>query len=153
MTPDAMTLQQLSLAALVNLDRGFFEALTNAALKKVADDVYDRPGIKKARSVTIRLTFKPVLAADGGCDTVIAAYEIDHSEPAAVSNDLTLDIKPSGQLWFRGLSPENPAQQVLPMDYSEAEPPTDADPTFSGYSCPHGNDEETCPKCHPGAAD
>ncbi len=130
MNANAMQLQGLELKTLVNFDAGYFEALVNAALKKIAADLNDRPGVKKSRSVDITLSFKPNLAEDGSCDSVMVGYTIQYKTPPAERKDMPLGIAADGEMTFRGVcgvKGDDPSQQILPLDFEpvddQPEPP------------------------------
>lgn len=125
MDDQAMVMQKLELGTLHNFDGGYLEAVINDHIKQIAADLYDRPGIPKPRTLTLQMKFKPILAANGQCDGVTLVYEIKNNTPKTISKIVALDIKPSSVMFFRGLSPEDPAQQLLPMEYSQAAKPTD----------------------------
>lgn len=127
MNAEAMTLQALKLKSLINFDRGYFEALVDQALEKIAADLNDRPGVKKARGLDISMDFKPNLAPDGTCDSVIVSYQIQTKTPPAVSKEMPLEIAASGEMLFRGMCPDDPSQLPLPMDLTPTDEDTDQD--------------------------
>jgi hypothetical protein len=53
--------QNLSLATLGQLDDGTVGAVVDAAIADILKDCDDRPGLKKARRVTLEVSFEPVV--------------------------------------------------------------------------------------------
>ena len=82
----------------------------------------DRPGLKGARKVSVELTFKPIMDQTGMCTDVVAEYEIKTNLPSNKSRAINMGLKPSGQMMFRGASPDNHAQQHLPLEQTDYSP-------------------------------
>ncbi len=53
--------EKLTLATLGQLDDGTVGAVVNAAITDALKDCDDRPGLKKARKITLEVSFEPVV--------------------------------------------------------------------------------------------
>lgn len=117
----SLKLQQLSLASLVDLDGGILAAVVDRALEVIGDDLTDRPGLDKPRELQLSLKVTPQMDARGICESVKATYQVVEKLPPRKSNKLNLGLKPSGAMLFRGVSPDNHAQQGLDFETENQE--------------------------------
>jgi hypothetical protein len=112
-------LQKLSLAGLSEIYGGRLAIAFEQALKRVAQDCEDRPGERKARSVSVTLNVVPVLDEDGLCDNVKLQAQISDNVPKRRSKIYDLSLRKGGHLLFHPDSLENVDQHTLDFDRGE----------------------------------
>lgn len=100
----------LTLETLKDFDQGSIALAFNQAVKKVLDDLRDRPGLKAARKLSIELTIKPTTEPD--------RYEVEAKVKDNVpAKSVTRPIHNGATgLVFSSDAPENPAQNTIPME-------------------------------------
>lgn len=107
-----MAVEKFDLGSLTTIDGGRIREAFEQALKRCRDDCHDRPGVAKARKITLSATLAPVCAPDGSMDSCDVQFEIDDSLPKRVSP--TYNMKAArGGLLFNELSREDIRQGTL----------------------------------------
>ncbi len=92
--------------ALGNFDDGRIIAYLNAELKKIESDLDDRPMVKKERTLTLQLSFSPIVDPDSrDLDGANFTFAIKSSVPNQKSQTYRLGSKVKGKLCY---SPDNP---------------------------------------------
>ena len=107
-----MAVKHLNFEALSEIDDGRIKEAWEQAAKRARDDCADRPGVLKARKVTLTMTLTPVSASDGSLDTVDVQFEIDDSLPKRISAAYNMKAVRGGLL-FNDLSPDDIKQGTL----------------------------------------
>ena len=108
-----MSIQQLSLETLRDLDMGKVMEAFNLHIARASRDCMDRPGDSKARSVTLQLALVPVLEPDGSCDQVKAQVHISSKVPTHRTKVYSLGLRRNGALVFNPDSPDDINQTTL----------------------------------------
>lgn len=106
---------------LPKLDSGKVALAFSHELRRCALDCIDRPGDSSVRTVAIKAALKPVLDADGSCDTVEVEFEVSGKVPVRRSKVFSMATKATGALLFSEDSPDNVDQRTI-FD-GEADPP------------------------------
>jgi len=103
-----------TLADVGQLDRGVIDKLFEAELRRVTADCEDRPAVDGARSITIKLSFKPVATDQGTLDTVKVETEVSSKLPVTRTRelDMILDTK-QNTLFHNPISPTNVHQATI----------------------------------------
>ncbi len=118
-----MPRMKLSLNALKDLDLGKASLAFTHLLRKVVDDINDRPGCRAKRIIKMDCFITPVLDKDSAClDTCDVQFIFDHKLPKLQSIEYSMIPTRDGALLFESLSPDDPRQPGLPgIDVPEAE--------------------------------
>jgi hypothetical protein len=112
-----MGMQPVTFSQLVQMDGGVMELAVNAALKRAAEDCEDRPGVKRARSITLKLEVLPRLDEDGICDEVLYAFVMNEKLPNRSSKEYTFGLRKNGVMSFNPDALENHNQHTF--DFNE----------------------------------
>ena len=86
--PEELTLDQIAA-----MDGGRLGEAVKQALSRLAHDMTDRPGEKRARTLAIKLAFIPELEEDGRCEGCKMAVAIDESIPSRKSKVFDLGLR------------------------------------------------------------
>jgi hypothetical protein len=108
-----MALAQFSLDHLTDFDGGRIATAFGQALKRCVDDCFDRPGVKEAREITIKVGILPVIGEDGDLDTVDLQFQIRDKNPIRKSKVYNLQARKNGALLFNDLADDNAHQRTL----------------------------------------
>ncbi|MDM4015811.1 hypothetical protein [Roseiconus lacunae] len=117
-------LRELTLIDLANMDGERIGIALKQALMRVADDIHDRPGEKKARTVALNISLSPEVDDDGQCENVKMQCQIKDSIPTRKTRVYDLGVRRRNgrtQLVFSDAAPDNHRQPGLPMDHNEAQ--------------------------------
>lgn len=108
-------LEKFQLSALAEMDGGRIDVAFGQALARVVADCEDRPGEKKARTVTLQLEVIPVLDESGVCDDVKVQMFITDGIPKRKTRVYDMAMKKTSrgpQLMFRPDSLDEVEQNV-----------------------------------------
>ena len=108
-------LEKFDLAALAKIDGGRVAIAFEQALKRCAADCDDRPGEKKARTVTLSLAVEPRIDQDGMCEDVNITATVADSVPKRKSKAYNMSLRKGGNLAYHPESPDNHAQEVFDL--------------------------------------
>ncbi len=106
----------LSLHELRNLDAGRVAVAFDQDLRFLAKDCLDRPGDKRARTLTLVVELEPTIDDDGQCESVKGSFRIAARIPSRQSKTYDFGVRRGGQLVFNQLLPdsdEEPDQKPL----------------------------------------
>lgn len=112
-------LRELTLATLAEIDGGRLAIAFKQALQRCATDCDDRPGEKKARTVTVCLSVEPVLDQDGMCEDCDVTVTIADSVPKRKSKSYNCSLRKGGHLMFHPESLGDHEQETF--DFSKDE--------------------------------
>ncbi len=107
-----MTVEKFDLSSLVTIDEGRVRDLFEQALKRCRDDCHERPGVSKARKVTLSATLTPVCSPEGAMGSCDVQFEVDDSLPKRVSPCYNMKAARGGLL-FNEMSPDDINQGTL----------------------------------------
>ena len=108
-------LEKFQLSAIAVMDGGRIDVAFDQALARVVADCEDRPGEKKARTVTLQLEVVPVLDESGVCDDVKVQMFINEGIPKRKTRVYDMAMKKTNrgpQLLYRPDSLEDAEQNV-----------------------------------------
>lgn len=108
-----MPTQQLTLASLGLLGRGYAEHAVTEELKRIADDLAGRPGVDAARTLTIKLAFRPQNSESGVCQECELDIEVAAVLPKQRLSIPSLQVTGAGRFAFRADSPEDVNQTTF----------------------------------------
>ena len=108
-----MAFLPLNLSTLEELDDGRVAAAFVREIKRVADDMMDRPGDANKRTVALEFTLTPVIDDAGLCDGARGEFQIKSKVPNRKSKTNGFDVRKNGVLAFSVESPTNPDQTTL----------------------------------------
>lgn len=100
------------IADLRRVGRGLLDELFVEELKKILDDVIHRPGVEKARKITIELFVRPIVSQSGTLETVGVSFAINGGLPKNQSDEYHM-LCGGGQLTFNDMSPDNVHQMTI----------------------------------------
>lgn len=108
-----MALEKFNLEALAKIDGGRLAVVFEQALRRVQEDLHDRPNLKKPRKVEVHITFKPV-PHDSDLDSVDVSFQVKDNVPKRESKEYNM-LAVRGGLAFNELSPDEVRQGTLDM--------------------------------------
>lgn len=108
-----MGMKGLSLASLVELDMGMIDVAFKAELKRVIDDLADRPGDKTNRSVTLQIKLAPERNDAGVCTGANVEFMVNSSVPKKRTRQYSMRVHPRGELLFNPESTDDHRQHTL----------------------------------------
>lgn len=109
-------LKELTLATLAEIDGGRLAIAFKQALARCATDCDDRPGEKKARTVTVQVSVEPVLDQDGMCEDCDVQVTIADSVPKRKSKAYNCSLRKGGHLLFHPESLEDHEQETFDFE-------------------------------------
>lgn len=107
-----MAIEKFELRSLSTMDGGRIREAFEQTLKRCRDDCHDRPGVAKARKVTLIAMLVPVCDPDGSMASCDVQFEIDDSLPKRVSPNYNMRAVRGGLL-FNELSKDDVRQGTL----------------------------------------
>lgn len=112
-----MSLTQVTLATLPDLEDGKIAVAFDRLLQAAADDCDKRPGDPKPRVVTIKVAVTPAPYPDGTCDKTTTEVEITGKNPPMRSQPISMRLHKGGRLSVNLDSPDDVNQTtMLPRD-------------------------------------
>lgn len=103
-----MAVEKFGLASLATFDDGRLEAAFAKELKRVQDDIKDRPLVKKPRSLSIKLILTPIVDEDArDADGASMDVRISASLPHLSKDNYKLGMKAGGTLVYSTEDPES----------------------------------------------
>jgi len=113
-----MTLRELTLKSLKELDGGRVNEAFAQAMKRAVADCEDRPDVTDARKVALQCELVPVIGEGGKhLDTVSFRFQVKDTIPTRKSRVYSASVKSGGRLAWSDESPENVSQ--LGLGFSE----------------------------------
>lgn len=110
-----MSLHQFSLKTLMALDGGRVVEAWDQAVKRCVSDCEDRPGVKKARKVTLELHLEPI-CEQGSLDSVDGNFKVTDSAPKRETKTYNFGVRRGQMLVFNDLSDDNIHQKTIDED-------------------------------------
>lgn len=98
------------------MDNGRIGAALNIALKRIAEDLDDRPGDNRERKVTLEITAKPECAPDGLIEGAKVQVQVKDAIPTRKSRVYDVGVRKGGMMVYQEMSPDNHLQSPLPFD-------------------------------------
>ena len=114
-----MPKMQLNLETLADFDYGKAAEAFRQALASVVRDCMDRPGEKKARTVTLTASIVPVVLQDGDVVDAEVDFSISNKIPKWQTAARPLAVDRQGRLFFNDMAPDNPRQMDIEADVDE----------------------------------
>lgn len=111
-----MAVHEFKLENLKELDDGRVIEAFNQAIKRAMDDVNDRPGMKKPRTVTLHTSIVPICDEHGMLDSVKVQMKIVDTVPKRETRVYDMAARRGGMLVFNDLSMDNAKQKTLDED-------------------------------------
>ncbi len=109
-----MAMTELCIENLDQLDEGIVNAGFKQATQRAIKDCFDRPNENKPRTVTLTITFKPVMdQRTRELEQVATGFDIKESVPKRSTKTYLLDPRKNGSLVFSTTNPENADQLAL----------------------------------------
>jgi hypothetical protein len=105
-----LALHYFQLDSLKDLDGGRVAEAFAQAVRRAVSDCEDRPTEENARKVTLQLELLPVMASDGSCEGVSAAFQVKDSIPTRKSRIYSFGVKAGQKLFFSDEDPHNISQ-------------------------------------------
>jgi hypothetical protein len=106
-------LHELGFRSLAVLDGGKIDAALSKHLQRASVDCQDRPGDNKPRSVTIDITFQPVVEEDGDCLEAKMDVRIKSKVPVHQSKAYSVGLRRGGKFVFNEESLGNVNQNTF----------------------------------------
>lgn len=117
---------EFNLENLGKLDGGRVAIAWQQALERIAADCSDRPGVGKARKLSLELDVKPDCDENGFCDTISVAFSVKESMPSRQSKPYELGVRQKAgkfQMVFSELSEDDVDQTTLGFGDEHQQPP------------------------------
>ena len=102
----------LTLDTLKEIDSGRISAAFNAELRRIAQDLIDRPADPTARTVVLTVTVKPN-GDSGVCETADLEFRVKSSVPQRRSRSYSVAVQGNGSLVMNPVSPQDVRQRTL----------------------------------------
>ncbi|WP_437224941.1 hypothetical protein SH661x_000390 [Planctomicrobium sp. SH661] len=103
--------KDLKLANLADYDGGSVQVMFDQALRRILNDLDDRPALKKARKLTLEMTFEP-RCSDRDLDTIVAKVRIKDNIPNKEARECVL--VPAMQRGFIQFDPSSAITRTAP---------------------------------------
>ena len=103
----------LRLDTLGNFDYGKAAVAWSEAVKRIVQDMLDRPGDKTKREVVLRMTAQPVLEQSGDVVDAEVEFEISAKVPKWRTAGSKTGLAKGGQMYFQELASDNPRQRTI----------------------------------------
>lgn len=100
------------------------DAAINLELKRLIEDMQDRPGETAARTLVIKIALRPD-AESGALDTVGISFEIHGKTPPKKSREYSTEPHASGLLFFNPMDLDHVKQRTLDEAGLKTEPQTE----------------------------
>lgn len=121
-----MPLKKFDFSSLIDLDGGRVKTAVELAIKRCELDCSDRPGLKKARRVSLNIDITPVIGEEGNLESCDLVFQVVDTTPKRTSK--VYNMKATGQgLLFNEMSPEDHGQ----LTFEDAESDENAAPVRS----------------------
>jgi hypothetical protein len=108
-----MSLEKFTFAALAKLDGGRVAKSVDQAILRAVADCNDRPGLDKARRVTLEIDIEPVM--EGSLHDIALTFRVGEKAPPRGSAAVVMRPAADGTLMFQDLSLEDPDQETIPF--------------------------------------
>lgn len=105
--------KRFALETIKDLDGGKISAAFEAELKRVVDDLADRPGDKSVRRIQLEVAFTPDASESGVCDGSRVEFKVKTSVPHRRSREFSMQVNAAGALIFNTEAPDNAPQGTL----------------------------------------
>jgi hypothetical protein len=105
--------QILNFETLGEVDDGSIRVAVDQALRSIFHDLNDRPGLKRARKLTLDVEFAPRTSDRGELIDVVVGFGIKTTSPAR-KTAVVMAVKQDG-LAFQASVSDNPRQEPLPL--------------------------------------
>lgn len=109
-------LKELTLATMAEIDGGRLAIAFKQALKRCAEDCDDRPGEKKARTITLTVAVEPRVDEDGLCEDCDVRVTIADNVPKRKSKPYNCSLRKGGHLMFHPDSLDDHEQETFNFD-------------------------------------
>lgn len=113
------TRKALSLDSLKHLDYGKIGLAFDQEVKRVVEDINDRPSLNKPRTITLTLEISPLADDGGNIDAAVVQWHLKHSIPPRKTSPYQMLPTRAGQLFFEPSSPDDPNQQGINFETGE----------------------------------
>lgn len=111
---EARGLVQVTFEELGKIDDGRLAVAIEQALRRVAADMDDRPGLKKPRTVTLKLNFVPVFDTNTStCDGVKMSFKVNDSIPVRESKMYDIGLRKGNLLTYQPMALDNHMQETM----------------------------------------
>lgn len=107
-----MVLKLFSLANLADMDGGRAGEAFAQAVQRLQWDLDERPHVKAARTLTMRLTFKPIPGESGRLEGFDVDFSFEERLPKRQSYPYRMKPGDKGPV-FSDMSPDNPDQLTI----------------------------------------
>lgn len=111
-----MSTFEFKLENIKELDNGKPAIAFNQAVKRAVEDILDRPGMSKPRSVTLKVILSPTVDTVGELYDVKVKAEVNESIPKRASQVYSMGARKGGMLVFNEMSPGNIHQKTIDDD-------------------------------------
>lgn len=105
-----MTIKPFTMAALAEFDNGRIAEGFDQAVRRCVDDCDDRPQVKNARVVLLRVEIVPIQGAGGSLDEIKTVFTVHDSAPKRQSKPYSMTYRKGrngGNLLFNEASPDD----------------------------------------------
>lgn len=115
-----MKIEVKTLADLQQYESGVVARTFERDLQTLLGDLHDRPGLAKARSLSLKLELTPVADDSGGLAEVKVDISLSMSQPASKTRTVNARAVGSKGFVYEDLSPDNVNQLTLDGELGKA---------------------------------
>ncbi|GMV26949.1 MAG: hypothetical protein AMXMBFR58_29800 [Phycisphaerae bacterium] len=108
-----MPRMDFSFQTLEELDSGKINTAINREIRKIVEDLNDRPGDKASRRLSVEVTFKPATSEDGLCETCDVSFKVTSKLPPRTTREYNMQVHPKGRVSFNPASLDDTRQRSL----------------------------------------
>lgn len=109
-------LVEFDISKIGDLDGGRVLEAISQAIERAVHDCEDRPGLKKARKVTLEMSLTPIQDDDGTMESIDLAFGVGEKRPSRTSKNYNLAARKAGNRWkllFNDLSQDDVNQMTI----------------------------------------
>ena len=112
---------ELTLKNLGEFTDGKLGVAFEQAMRRIVNDMMDRPGVDKPRKLSMLISAKPILDEDGDLGTVDVQVTLKEHYPDRSTGKVRMAPRRNGSLVWNELSLTDPEQRTIDEMYPEAE--------------------------------
>lgn len=114
-------MEELTLSSIAEMDGGRIGEAMRQALKRIAQDMDDRPGDNRPRKIQLEIAAEPTVGEDGMIDGAKLQMQVKETLPTRKTKVYDMGVRKGGMLVFQPLALDNHMQDPLPFHDDDGE--------------------------------
>lgn len=114
-------MEELTLESIATMDGGRIGEAVRQALKRVAQDMDDRPGDDRPRKITLEIATMPILGDDGFIEGAKLQMQVKETLPTRKTKVYDMGVRKGGMMVFQPMALDNHMQDPLPFESDDSE--------------------------------